>query len=274
MQDKVRRKIGFSKQLKTRLGRLFIRSNRHLFVELVRAKFKITDHNSILGILWNIILPISTMVILYFVFRSTFEHQIRAYPFYILLGLSVINFFTMATSHITKLFSSNREVILNSTISREIFILADIAIPIYKFIIELIICFGFSVFYGFFSVKFFLLIPLLISYIVFILGAGMILSLIYCFIRDIEHVWFIFCRLLLFITPIFYKLEGLSFLMRKVLYIFNPLVPFLISFRQIFMFEDKIDMINYSYSLLFGGFFFILGYMIFISFENIAMEKA
>jgi len=264
----------FLKQLKTRFSKLFIKSNRHLFRELVFAKFKITDHNSVLGILWNVIVPISMMAILYFVFRSTFEHQINAYPFYILIGLAVINFFTTATSHIIKLFSSNRELILNASISREIFILSDLTIPIYKFIIELIICLAFSIFYGFFSLRLILLIPLLFSYIAFVVGTGIILSLIYCFARDIEHIWFILCRIFLFVTPIFYKLEKLPHLMHKIIYIFNPLVPFLISFREIFIREDGINIINYSYALLFGGFFFILGYLIFIFLENVAMEKA
>ena len=265
----------YYKRIIFKLSRLFTGPNINLLKELSYAKFKATDHNSILGILWSFINPVVMVIVLYLIFKKNFGQNIEAYPLYLLSGTICVNFFINTTNHMVKLFSANREMILNSTISREILILSDIFIPAYKFIIEIIFCLVLSVFYNVFSIKIiFLLFPLLFSYMLFSLGVSMILLLFYCFARDIEHIWMLISRLLLFITPVFYSLDKLSPSMQKILYTANPLTSFLISFRDIIMGRGNVDILNYVYSLSLGVVFLITGYLFFVRIENFAVEKA
>lgn len=269
-------KLGiFLRKLKARADRLFAKPNWNLLVELVRANFKVRDHNSILGVFWSLLGPAALLVIMYLVFRMRFGQGVKTYPLYLLIGIVFISFFITATTYIIKIFLTNRDVVLNSTVPREILIVSDLLIHAYKFIIELALCWVLSIFYGVFAWKsFLLLLPLLIAYIALVLGVSLIISLGYCFARDIEHIWTIVSRLLFFATPIFYPLDSVSPLVRKVIYWGNPLTPFLISFQEVFMGMGSVNLFVYLHSLLLGGVFFIFGYGAFIILENMAVERA
>lgn len=261
-------------KIRIRSNEIFKKSNYSLFVELVRAKFKVIDHNSVLGFFWSLISPLFTLFAMYLVFNAPFGQDIRAYPFYLLVGIICVNFFVTTTTYIIRLLFFNRDIILNSMISREIFILADTFIPTYKFIIELILCIILSVFYNIFSWKsILLLLPLSISYIVFVLGVGLTISLIYCFAKDIEHIWMIISRLLYFVTPIFYTLDKFSPLTQKIIYWANPLTPFLLSFQQVLIGQNNINIFTYLYCLLLGTTFFIASCFAFMLLESTAVER-
>lgn len=263
----------FLKKLKTRSLQLFTKFNWNLLAELVRAEFKVTDHNSILGVFWSFLGPLAMLLVMYFIFRARFGQGVHAYPLYLLLGIVCVNFFVTVTTYMIKIFFVNREILLNSTLPRESIILSHLSIHSYKFIIELALCGFLSIFYSLFTWNsILLLLPLLVAYLGLVIGISLLLSLFYCFARDIEHIWMIASRLLFFATPIFYTLDRISPLARKIVYWGNPLTPFLISFQQVFM--GKINLFNYMYSLLLGSGFFILGYYVFIVLENTALERA
>ncbi len=265
----------FLKRFKTRTDRLFNKSNWRLFLELVRANFKVRENNSILGIFWSLIGPIALLIIMYFVFRLRFGQEIKAYPLYLLIGIITTTFFITATTYVIKIFFAYRDLVLNTTVPREVLVASELYIHVYKFVIELFLCLILSIFYGVFAWKsLLLLLPLLISYIALALGISLIISLIYCFARDIEHIWMLVTRLLFFATPIFYTLDSISALSRKIIYWLNPLTPFLISFQNILIGKGNINSFIYLHSLLLGMFFFILGYATFFVFENTAMERA
>jgi ABC-2 type transport system permease protein len=262
------------KILPARFNRLFTVSNRNLFVELVKAELKATDYNSALGILWTFIVPVVMTLVLYFVFNKSFAQSIHAYPLYILIGVVCINFFITANSRMIKIFLVNRGIVLNSMIYRETLILSYICIPACKFLIELALCIILGCIYGIISIKYaMLLIILIIAYTAFVLGVSLMLLLTYCFTADIEYLWTIISRILLFATPIFYSLESLPHPVGKLLYWLNPLIPFLVSFRQVIIASEAVNIFNYGYSLILGAIFLLAGYLFFLSTENMAVEK-
>jgi len=166
-------------------------------------------------------------------------------------------------------------MVSNTTVPREDMIIADAFITMYKFLIELFLCYLLALFYGLFNwASLLFLIPLVVAYLAFTLGVGLILSTMRCFSRDISHVWTIMSRFLLFATPIFYPLNSLSPGLGNIIYWLNPLTPFLISFRDITMNTHGMSIINYFYSLFLGVLFFIFGYYVFITNESVAMERA
>lgn len=263
----------FFDKIKTRFKRLFTKSNWNLLLELIRANFKTSDYSSILGILWSFINPIVMLIIMYLIFNKQFGQEIKAYPLYILVGIICVNFFTVTTTYIMRIFFINRTLILNSTIPRENLIASSLFTFVYKFFIELMLCLVLSILYGHFSWKLILLLfPLFVAYIALVLGTSIILSLAYCFARDIEHIWMLLTRIFYFVTPIFYSIRSIPPIAQKAIYFGNPLTAFVISFRGIFM--GMLDMASYMYSLILGCGFFILGYYAFIGIENTALERA
>lgn len=261
--------------LGARLKKIFKRSNWNLLVELIRADFKVNDHNSVLGALWSLIGPVALLAIMYIVFKERFGCEVKAYPLYLLIGIVCINFFITLTTYLLKFVALNREYLLNSTVFPEILIMARLFSHAYKFMCELTLCSAVSVLYGLFTWKSFLmLLPLTVAYIFFVLGVSLILSLVYCFIRDIEHIWMIASRIFFFITPVFYTVKDISLLAQRVVYSANPLVFFLTSFRALFMEKGSVDMLIYALSLMSGFVFLVFSYWIFNNFKNIAIERA
>ncbi len=258
---------------KMRERNIFTKNNWHTFLELARANFKVNDRNCVLGIFWSLLGPATLLAITYVIFRIRFGQEIRAYPLYLLIGIITVSFFITATTYLIKIFFLNRELILNSTVPREIIILSNLSVHTYKFVIELFICLAIAAVYKTVAWKYLiLLVPLFLAFLGFVLGVGIILSLLFCFARDIEHIWMIISRLLFFATPVFYRIQELSSGVKNLIYWGNPLTPFMVSFRQILM--TSINFANYFYSLALGFLFFIIGYRLFIAFEGPAAERA
>ena len=264
----------FFHNLQSRKRILTARNNRSLLKELVRAKFKINEHNSILGLLWSIIGPATMLLLMYLIFVRRFGEEIEAYPLYLLLGISTLNFFIVATTVLAKSFYLDRAIALNTALPREHIPVAYLCVEGYKFIVQMVLCVILSLAYGVFSGKhFLLLIPVLVAYIFFLLGIGFILAIIHCHIRDIEHIWAIATRLLFFATPIFYSLESVSRVARTLVYWVNPLTPFLITFRQIFIGTGNINFVLYTRCVVTGVLFLLGGYIFFLINEGNAIER-
>lgn len=257
-----------------RLQRLFSKSNRNLIVELTRATLKASDHNSFLGVLWSLIGPAVTLAVLYFIFRDRIGAAIQDYPLYLLIGIVCVNYFLAATTYAMRVFSLNRDLVLNSTIPREDLMLSNLFINTYKFLIEVAICVGLCLYFGLCTMGALLwLIPLVAGYIGFVLGVGFIFALIYCFVSDVEHIWNLVSRLLFFITPVFFSINNISPLAKHVIYWANPLTPIVISFHEILL-GGSFSLGNYMYSLAVSFGFLLLGYAVFLRGEQAAMERA
>lgn len=262
----------FLRKLRAKRAVFFSRYCLVVLCELIRVNFKLMESSLVLGSLWSLLGPIGMLAVLYFVFRSRFGVGISAYPLYLLIGIVLINFFVTVTASLLRVFFSNRELALNSAVPREILILANFSMSMYKFLIEFLFCGVISVFCGFLNWRAILwAIPLLLAYSGLLLGTGFILSALFCFAKDIEHLWALVSRLFFFVTPIFYSLNDLSLWGKVLVYYLNPLTPFLVSFRGILM--GNVSFFSYFYSLTMGGLFFIVGYAVFVLLENTMVEK-
>ena len=256
-----------------KLKKLFKRSSWIQLVELTRSQFALLDHNSILGFLWSFLGPLTMLVVMYFIFIGRFGKHIYAYPLYLLSGIVMVGFFINTTAYIMRSINGSMPVILNTTVPREIILVSSLNIMAYKFLIELAFCAVISLFYNLFPIATVLLLPLLIiAFIGLVLGVSVTLSMIYCIARDIEHIWGMLSQLLYFVTPLFYQLNSISPIARKLIVFANPLTPFVISMRGLLM--GNLDYAVYAYSIFLGIAFFAFGCWAFYLLEDIAVERA
>jgi len=263
----------FIYKLKTKSAKLFTGPNREILAELTRANLKKADYDSWLGILWSLTGSVASLLLFYIIFKANFGKDIKDYPVYLLSGMICVNFFSTVTIRMINTFFGYREFVLNSTVPREIILVSNLTVCVFKLAIDLLLCLILSAFYGtatLFSIL--LILPLMIVFVAFVFAISMFLSLIYCFAGDIEHIWSMGIRIVYFVTPVFYNIGHLHPITRKLIYLCNPLTPFVISIQNLFL--GKIDMPIYIYSILTGIFLFICGYSIFIAIENSAMERA
>ncbi|MDD3747392.1 MAG: ABC transporter permease, partial [Anaerostipes sp.] len=74
------------------------RKYRFLLIELVKKGIKLKYRRSYLGILWTLIEPIMTTIVLSIVFGTLFGNPDPTFPVYILTGRLLYSFFSSATN--------------------------------------------------------------------------------------------------------------------------------------------------------------------------------
>ena len=70
---------------------------RHLLIELVKKDIKLKYRKSYLGILWTLIEPLMTMIVLTIVFGTLFGNKDKQFPVYVLTGRLMYSFFSTST---------------------------------------------------------------------------------------------------------------------------------------------------------------------------------
>ena len=205
-----------------------LKENKFLFSELVKRDFKKKYKRTYLGMLWSVISPLLTLLVMSLVFKNFFGNNMQHYTIYLFCGTIVYSFFTDATN------GGMGSLVGNSSI------FSKINVPKYLFLfsrtITALINFGltFCVFIVFciidnvtFTPLFFCLIIPILCLIIFNLGVGLILSALYVFFRDIQYLWSVFTLLIMYMSAIFYTVDANTFGEMAVLFNLNPIFVYI-----------------------------------------------
>ena len=206
---------------------------KHLLRLLVRRDFVAKYRKSILGVLWSLLNPLLTMLVITMVFSYLFRRQIEYFPVYLLGGQLVYGFFNESTSQGMNTVINNEGIIKKIYVPKYIF-------PLSRVLSSLVnLLFSFLAFMLVFIVTrapfhwTMLLLPIPIIYtFVFSLGVAMLLSSMAVFFRDLTYLYGVFTLLLMYLTPIFYPVEILPERLLPFMG-FNPLYHFVDYFRDL-----------------------------------------
>ena len=213
----------------------FVSFNRykHLLRLLVRRDFISRYRKSVLGVLWSLLNPLLTMIVMTLVFSYLFRFQIENFPVYLLSGQIIFGFFNESTTQAMNSVIAGEAIIKKIYVPKYIF-------PVSRILSSLVnLVFSFVAFIFVFIVtgaRFrptMLLLPLPILYVfVFSLGVSMLLSSMAVFFRDLTYLYGVFLTLLTYLTPLFYPVDILPERMIPIIG-FNPLYHFVDYFRSL-----------------------------------------
>ena len=110
------------------------------------------------------------------------------------------------------------------------------------------------------------------AFFALVTGVGMLGAVVHSFARDIEHIWSLVTHLLMFVTPVFYGLDSLSAPARFVIYWLNPLTPFLVALRGLFIGPPAHAGV-YLHAVAIGTVVLLAGYAAFLAAEGAAVER-
>ena len=163
---------------------------RALLIELVKRDIKKKYRRSILGILWSMLNPFLTMLIMAMVFSSFFKFAIENFPVYLLTGQLIFNFYSEATNTAMGSILENASLIKKVYVPKHIFPIARVLSSGVNFILSLpglvlVILITKA------PVKFpivFSFVPVL--YVLFFcFGVGLLLASITVYFRDMFHLY-------------------------------------------------------------------------------------
>ena len=185
---------------------------RYLLQNLITRDFKLKYRRSVLGVAWSVLNPLLTCLVMWAVFGALFNQRgdgIEDFPLFLIIGQLMFNFFRESTS------MAMESVLKNGPLLRKVYI------PKYIFPLEKC-CFVLLAVY-----------PIVMLF-VFSLGVGLILSTMYVFVRDIMHIWEVFCTLLVYGSAIFYDPSQMASWMQAVINL-NPIYWYITAVRSCVM---------------------------------------
>lgn len=235
----------------------------NLFVELVRKGIKLKYRRSYLGVIWSMVEPLLTMIVLTLVFGTLLGHNGRDFPVYILSGRLLYTLFSQSTTTALKSIRQNEGMIKKVYVPKYLYPLAGITFNYVLFLISLVVLAIVSLFLGVYPTVRVLLaiVPLLVLFLLSV-GVGMILATVGVFFRDMEYLWNIALMLIMYTCAIFYYPDVILESNVSWLLDFNPLFCVITNFRSC-IFGEAMNMKLLIYAvafsvvcIIFGGFIF------------------
>jgi ABC-type polysaccharide/polyol phosphate export permease len=203
-----------------------------LLRELVISQFKLKDQSTFLGLVWSLLHPLLMLGVLFAFFNFHMGKGIEHYPLYLLIGLVHYAHFATGTAAGMVALSAMRGLTCNTVFPKEVLVMASVAVTSIEFIISLVLCVVVACFTSANLSWASALLPLvLVLQAMTVLWVSFMLCCVYAFAKDINHIYQVFLRLLMFITPIFYGVNFLGDGIARSLVSLNPLM-YLMNFSR------------------------------------------
>ena len=204
-----------------------------LFEELVKRDFKKKYKRTVLGMMWSVLSPLLTLLVMKLVFTQFFGRNTPHYMTYLFCGNLIFSYFNESTSQGMSSLMGNASIFTKVNIPKYLFLLSKNIQTLINFGLTLCVFFVFCVLDGIvFTWKFVLLIYPVVCLVLFNVGVGLILSALFVFFRDIQYLWSVFTMLLMYMSAIFYTIEGYSHKIQCA-FLLNPVYLFIRYFRKI-----------------------------------------
>lgn len=246
-----------------------------LIKTLVAKDLRVRYTNSVLGYAWTWLDPIMSMFTFILVFDIMLSIKVEHFPIFLLSGLIPWTFFSSSVISSVGSILNNAGLIKRVYYPREIFpltiILSDGINMIFSLLllIPVVLAFGLKI-----TLKILLLpIPTLFLFVL-TFGISLIVSSINVFLRDMSYIAPFVIRLLFFVTPIFYTIDGhIPEQYINIYILLNPMAVIISLYRT--------SLMNYSFPapqhmlMAFSTCFlvFIIGYKFFKKIEDAMVKR-
>jgi len=213
---------------------MYKKEHINLLKELTYNDFKASDANSFLGLFWSLLNPLLMLSVLYLLFNIKFGDRVQSYGIYLLIGITHFNHYSSATSSSMRVLRSMKALTINTIFPKELLVFSSIFSRSIPFLVSLLICIAFALFTGLSINANYLYLPLIfILQMLLVTWVSLLISSIFVLVRDVEHIYQVFLRLLFFACPVFYDISILGHGLGKNIAYLNPLTHFMNMTRSV-----------------------------------------
>ena len=206
---------------------------KDLVKELISKDIKLKYRRSFLGYLWSVLNPLGIMLVMVIVFSNMFRWDIEYYPVYLIIGQTLFNYMSSATSHSMYCILDNASLLKKIYVPKYIFTLSRITSDMIDFLFSFAaIILVMIVTKTPLSVHI-LWAPLItLELYLFCIGMGLFLSQLCVFFRDIQYIYAVVLTAWNYLTPVFYPESMLPDWLHFIVVRFNPMFYFIKQMRQ------------------------------------------
>jgi len=243
---------------------------KDLLLVFIWREFVIRYRQSVIGILWAILQPLSIMLLFVLVFGVILQTSQKEYPsaLFYLAGIIPWTFFAGSINFSVGCLSGNFNLITKIYFPREIIPLSGVVINFADLIIGFIMFICLIIFYGTgFTLNFLWIVPLLLLLVVFTAGFGLLLSALNVYYRDVKLASSFIVQFLFFATPVVYSLDIVDNKWALLLYM-NPLTYIVENIRRVTIEGRGLVLWQLGLETVLILIFFIIVYKIFTRIER------
>lgn len=228
---------------------------------------------SVLGIIWSVLNPLLSMVVISMVFSTMFRRSIQNFPIYYLTGQIFWTLFQTSTTASMTALVDNRSLLLQAKLPKQVFMLSRIYTALVNFAYT---CIAYVLMLLVFQVPLNPVMPLffvaVILMVLFSMGIGYALATAYVFFADIRYLYGVFLTFLMYLSAIFYPVDALPEAMQRVIGV-NPVYVMIAFARQSILAGTVPELIEWVKALVWSIGSLVVGLLIFKTNENKVMQK-
>jgi ABC-2 type transport system permease protein len=201
---------------------------RQFIARAIKTRYK----RSILGVLWTMLNPLLTMIVLTLVFSQLFRFSIQNYPVYVLSGLVAWIFFSTSTSSAMGEMLWSGSLLGRIYVPKSVFSVSAVGTGLVNLLLSLIPLFLIAIILQVKITPAILVMPFAILLLAtFALGVGLLLSTAVVYFADMMPVYDVILIIWMYTTPIIYSLDIVPEQVRWLFYL-NPLYYLITLFRE------------------------------------------
>lgn len=251
---------------------------KNLLSELTRKNVKLKYRNSWLGIFWSFLQPLLNMIVLSVVFGSIFGRSspyIVCYPVWLFSGRLLYEFFNTSTTQAMTSFRRNAAIIKKVYVPKYMYPLSSVLSSFVNFAISMICYVCVWVFFKITGISggaglevtwhfLFAIVPMFLL-LVLSTGIGLILSVLAVYFRDVEYIYQVLIRLMMYLLPIIYPLQKVAenSTILPIIIKINPLYSMIELFRQCVLYGMNMSWKMLLYAFVTSTVVLVVGMLVF-----------
>lgn len=246
---------------------------RWLYQLWLRSNIETRYSQRILGILWIVLIPLSTAIVLSLAFTQFMRVQLDV-PFiaFYLAGIVSYNVFSNGVLNGSVAVLARISLITQVYFPREVLVLLALGELLIDFAVMFAAMLVINAFFGVFPNVYFIYLPILTLILVAItFGAMMLTSALTVLVRDVPQLLSVFLQAFFFLTPVIYPVDIIAEDLR-FLFLINPIAPLVQGFRDVIVYARPIELLTLAYPAAVALVLVMIGYATFKSTESIMAD--
>jgi ABC-2 type transport system permease protein len=210
----------------------------HLVTQLIRKDLKVKYQGSSLGFVWSLANPLLLLVIYTFVFQFVFKSAVPLFGFFLMSGLLIWSFFSMAVMGASNSIIGNAGLVKKVPFPHAALPLASVGFAGVQVALQYAVLLVALVVSGWAPLRpeLLLLVPALVVALVMTIGLSLLVAALTVRYRDTAHILEVAMFAWMWLTPVIYPASLVHDLLRnswlQYVYYVNPLASVVSAFQR------------------------------------------
>ena len=236
-----------------------------VFSELVKRGIKLKYRHSYLGILWSLIEPILSTIVLVVVFGTLLGNTNPNFPLYIVVGKLFYSFFSDGTRAVSRSIRGNAPMIKKIHVPKFLYPLSSVIYTFIIFLISLLVLIGVDIYCKVIpTLSLLMFVPSLLLLLFLTFSCGLFLTTLNVFFHDIEYLWNVVLMIIMYVSAIFYYPERILDSRWAFVLNLNPLYQ-IIHMGRCSVMSESFNWFGILYAFCFSVVMFVISFVFYQS---------